>query len=134
MKQRRSYTVTITVSDSSLTDIINVTINVTDLDENRAPEFTEGDSTTRSVAENTAADTNIGTAITATDADNDTLTYTLSGTDAADFAIVSTTGQLKTSAALDFETDSSYAVTVTVFVSDSNGGQTILLLFHYHCY
>ena len=120
---KKSYTVTVTVSDSSLTDIINVTINVTDLDENRAPEFTEGDSTTRSVAENTAADTNIGTAITATDADNDTLTYTLSGTDAADFAIVSTTGQLKTSAALDFETDSSYAVTVTV--SDGSLTDTI---------
>ena len=120
---KKSYTVTVTVSDSSLTDIITVTINVTDVDENRAPEFTEGDTATRSVEENTAADTNIGTAITATDADNDTLTYTLSGTDAADFAIVSTTGQLKTSAALDFETDSSYAVTVTV--SDGSLTDTI---------
>ena len=60
-----------------------------DVDENRAPVFTDGDSTTRSIAENTAADTNIGTADNvATDADNDTLTYTLSGTDAASFTIV----------------------------------------------
>ena len=41
---------------------------------NNAPEFTEGTSTTRSVAENTASSRNIGTAIAATDADSgDTL-------------------------------------------------------------
>ena len=53
----------------------------------------KGDSTTRTVAENTATGTNIGNAIAATDADNDTLTYTLGGTDAAAFGIVSTSGQ-----------------------------------------
>ena len=90
-------------------------------DENSAPVFSEDESTTRSVAENTAAGKNIGTAFTATDADdNDTLTYTLSGTDAASFSIVSTSGQLQTSTALDFETKSSYSVTVSV--SDGNGG------------
>ena len=88
---------------------------------NNAPVFTDGANTTRSVAENTTASTNIGTAIAATDADSgDTLRYTLGGTDAASFAIVSTSGQLQTSAALDFETTSSYAVTVSV--SDGNGG------------
>ena len=88
---------------------------------NAAPTFTDGASTTRSVAENATASTNIGTAVAATDADSgDTLEYTLGGTDAASFAIVSTSGQLQTSAALDFETKSSYAVTVSV--SDGNGG------------
>ena len=88
---------------------------------NNAPEFTEGTSTTRSVAEDTASSQNIGTAIAATDADSgDTLRYTLGGTDMASFAIVSTSGQLQTQAALDFETKSSYAVTVSV--SDGNGG------------
>ena len=88
---------------------------------NNAPVFTEGTSTTRSVAENTASSTNIGTAVAATDADSgDTLRYTLGGTDMASFAIVSTSGQLQTSAALDFETKSSYSVTVSV--SDGNGG------------
>ena len=88
---------------------------------NNAPEFTEGTSTTRSVAENTASSRNIGTAIAATDANSgDTLRYTLGGTDMASFAIVSTSGQLQTRAALDYETKSSYAVTVSV--SDGNGG------------
>ena len=76
--------------------------------------------TTRSVAENTAANTNIGSAVSATDTDNDTLTYSLGGTDAASFGIVGTSGQLQTSAALDYETKSSY--TVTVSVSDGKGG------------
>ena len=88
---------------------------------NNAPVFTEGTSTTRSVAENTAGSRNIGTAIAATDADGgDTLRYTLGGTDMASFAIVSTSGQLQTRAALDYETKSSYAVSVSV--SDGNGG------------
>ena len=101
---------------------IDVTINVTDVDEpNFAPVFTEGTSTTRSVAENPASGHNLGAAVTATDANmSDTLTYTLGGTDAADFGIVPSSGQLQTSAALGFETKDSYAVTVSV--SDGNGG------------
>ena len=88
---------------------------------NNAPVFTEGTSTTRSVAENTASGQNIGAAVMATDTDtSDTLTYTLGGTDAADFGIVPSSGQLQTSAALNFETKASYAVTVSV--SDGNGG------------
>ena len=122
---KSSYAVTVSVSDGNGgADSINVTINVTDVDEqptNSAPTFTEGTSTTRSVAENTASGQNIGAAVTATDADtSDTLTYTLGGTDAAAFGIVSASGQLQTSAALDYETKSSYAMTVSV--SDGNGG------------
>ena len=102
-------------------DTVAVKLTETPTSTNNAPIFTDGTSTTRSVAENTTASTNIGTAIAATDADGgDTLRYTLGGTDMASFAIVSTSGQLQTSAAMDFETKSSYAVTVSV--SDGNGG------------
>ena len=86
---------------------------------NNAPVFTEGDSTTRAVAENTVAGQNIGTVISATDADGDTLTYMLGGTDAASFSIVSTSGQLQTNAPLDYETKSFYSVTVSVSDGDS---------------
>ena len=115
------YTVSITASDGSLTDTITVTINVTDIDE--APVFTEGASTTRTIAENTAAGTNIGSTVSATDADDDRLTYTLSGTDVAAFSIVSTTGQLRTLAALDYETKSIYTVSITA--SDGSLTDTI---------
>ena len=88
---------------------------------NSAPTFTETSPATRSVAENTASGVNIGAAVSATDADNDTLTYTLlSGIDAASFRIVRSSGQLQTDAALDYETKNTY--TVTVAVSDGNGG------------
>ena len=85
------------------------------------PTFTDGAPTTRSVAENTASGENIGTAVGATDGDSDTLTYTLSGTDMSSFSIEDSTGQIKTSAALDFETKTSYSVTVGVSDSKAAG-------------
>ena len=119
---KSSYAVTITVSDGKgESDTISVTITVTDVQENRAPAFVDGASTTRSVAENTAAGQSIGTAVSGTDPDNDTLEYSLGGTDASSFRIISTSGQLQTSAALDYETKTSYSVTVSV--SDGNGGR-----------
>ena len=114
---KRTYTVTVTVSDGSLTASITVTITVTDVPEtptNRAPVFTAGSNTTRTVVENTIAGVNIGSAVSATDADNDSLTYSLSGTDALSFRINSTSGQLRTHAALDYETKHTYTVMVTV--------------------
>ena len=121
---KNAYLVTVSVSDSTLTDTINVTINVTDVDENRAPVFTEGEETTRAIAENTTDGIAIGTPVSATDADDDPLTYSLGGTDAASFSIVSTSGQLQTNAALDYENKPSYTVTITVS-DDGNLSNTI---------
>ena len=106
-----------------LTRSANLPLEIFSSAANRAPTFTEGASTTRAVAENTAPGVNIGAAIAATDADNDALTYTLSGTDAASFSINSSTGQLQTKAALDYETKTTYTVTVTV--SDGSLTDTI---------
>ena len=77
---------------------------------NKAPVFTDGSSATRTVA----VDGSIGSPMVATDANNDTLTYQLSGTDAAAFDIDSTTGQLKTKTAQNYNTKASYTVTITV--------------------
>ena len=81
---------------------------------NLAPEFVEGPSTTRTVAEDIHTGGYIGTAVSAADPYNDPLTYTLSGADASSFAIDATTGQLRTSIQLDYETRSTYTVTVNV--------------------
>ena len=124
---KSSYTVEITVSDNTDTATITVTINVTDVDEdpvNVVPVFSEGSSATRSVAENTGSGVDIGSTVSATDTNNDTLSYSLSGTNAAVFSIDSTTGQLRTSAALDFETKDFYSVTITV--SDGKGGSATI--------
>ena len=121
---KKTYAVTITVSDGEFTDTITVTIDVTDVEENRDPTFTEGSTTTRSIPENTPPSVNIGSAVSATDPDEDTLTYSLGGTDADAFDINSTSGQLQTKAHLDYHLDyewkSSYSVTVSV--SDGNNG------------
>ena len=87
---------------------------------NNAPVFTDGTSTTRKVEEGTGADRTIGAPVSATDADGDTLTYTLGGTHASSFDISPTKGQLLTKINLDHETKSSYSVTVSV--SDGRGG------------
>ena len=81
---------------------------------NRPPAFTEGASTTRSVSENTAAGASIGLPVRATDPNGDRLTYSLSGTDAASFGIVASSGQLQTRSALNYETKNSYALTMSV--------------------
>ena len=117
---KNTYSVTVTVSDGSATDTISVTIDVTDVEENNAPVFVEGSATERSVAENTPAGRNIGSPVTAEDEDEDVLTYSLSGVDAAAFGIVSTTGQLQTRDPLDYEQKNTYSVTVNV--SDGEGG------------
>ncbi len=81
---------------------------------NNPPAFTDTAPTTRSVDENTASAADIGAAVAASDPESDTLVYALTGTDASSFTIDTASGQLKTSASLDFETDSSYSVNVTV--------------------
>ena len=82
---------------------------------NRAPTFDEGSSASRSLPENTAGFVDIGSAVAATDRDDDTLTYELEGTDAASFRIDSSSGQLSTRGiGYDHESESRYQVTVKV--------------------
>ena len=81
---------------------------------NRAPVFSEGSSASRSVAENSAAGTVVGSPVTATDRDGDRLTYRLSGTDESLFSVDASTGQVSVAqgTALDFEVKNSFAVSV----------------------
>ena len=90
-----------------------------------APVFSET-APTRAVPENSAAGTDVGDPVTAMPADSgDELTYTLEGTDASSFAIVSTSGQIRTTSGVtyDYEEQSSYAVTMKA--SDATASATI---------
>ena len=70
---------------------------------NAAPDFSPT-TATREVPENTAANTNIGTALpAATDGDNDPLTYTLEGADAASFGFNAATRQLSTKSGVTYD-------------------------------
>ena len=75
--------------------------------------------TALNVMENTAAGVDIGTPVTATDPEDDPVTYELDDGDGASFEIDTNTGQIKTKDALDRETKDSYTVTVTA--SDDGG-------------
>ncbi len=91
---------------------------------NNGPTFTDGDSTTRQVTENTPAGVAIGAPITATDPDGDPLTYILGGADVLSFDIGAATGQLITKGPMDYEAKSGYSVIVGV--RDGKGGTTTI--------
>jgi hypothetical protein len=119
---KEDYSLIVTVADlEGATDTLSLNIKVTDVDE--TPEFSDGTTTTRSIAENSAPGTNVGSALSATDPEGEDLTYTLGGADASFFNIGSTTGQLTASTTLDYEAKYSYSVTVTA--SDGTNSDTI---------
>ena len=92
---------------------------------NNAPEFS-GTTTTRSFTETVgdavATAGNVGAVVTATDADGDTLTYSLEGTDAAKFTVNSSSGQLRTRAGERYDREAKASYAVRVKADDSNSG------------
>ena len=121
-EDKSRYTVTVSVRDSMdangdadevTDDTITVTIQVANL--NEAPVFTPIAPDLHNVDENTVAGRNIGAPVAATDPENDNLTYSLDDSIGADsFSIDASSGQLRTRAALDYETGpNSYTVDVT---------------------
>ena len=81
--------------------------------DNQAPVIGDSDPVARSVPENSASGTNLGAALSATDADGDALTWSLIGTGSSLFAI-DANGQMSVNGALDYETTASYSLTATV--------------------
>ena len=115
---KTSYTATVTASDGTNSATQDITVNILDANDS-APVFTS--SAGFSAAENQKS---IGT-ITTTDPDNDTVTYSLSGTDASSISINSSSGLLAFNSAPDYETKSSYSVTVTASDGTNSTAQTI---------
>ncbi len=113
---KKSHTITVEVTDSKLTASAQITINVTD--ENATPVIT---AETFIVAEDIESTEEVGT-VMATDADNDSLTYSITSTVPENTSLfeISNSGVLKltSGSALDYETQTSY--TLTIEVSDGN--------------
>ena len=76
-----------------------------------APVFPAGGDYNRTSRENLPAGRNLGAPVTATDANNDRLTYSID--DTTNFEIVESTGQIRTRAELDHEAEDEHTVTVT---------------------
>ena len=109
---KATYTATVTASDGTNTTTQDITVNVTNVNDNN-PSFTS--SATFSAAENQTA---IGT-VTATDADEDSITYSISG---SDITINSSSGVIAFVSAPDYEIKAVYTATVTA--SDGTNSTT----------
>ena len=81
----------------------------------------QSDRTTRMIGENTDEGVNVGNPVVANDANNDILTYTLTGTDVDDFEIDQATGQIMVGAELDADETGGDSRTVTVTATDPAG-------------
>ena len=111
-----STTSALTLSTSSLT------VTIADDDEpNTAPVF-QPPSPTRSVDENSAAGVAVGAPVTAIDADNDRLSYSLAGAGATAFRIDEASGQLRTVSGVDYDHEAADRYAVTVTADDLRGG------------
>ena len=99
----------------------------TPLVRNHAPEFDLGESATLAVDEEEPPDNHVGSAVTATDPEGDTLTYSLSGTHASSFDIDASNGQISVGSGttLDYESGlREYSVIVSVHDRlDTDGDQ-----------
>ena len=123
LRATATYTDAAASSAKSTTAVSSHPVQEDDLG-NQSPGFPDQDLETdrvqntqaeRTVSEDASVGTPLGLPVVANDADDDNLTYSLgSGRDAASFDIERGTGQLSTRVPLDYETKTSYTVTVTV--------------------
>ncbi|HEX5056154.1 MAG TPA: cadherin domain-containing protein [Gammaproteobacteria bacterium] len=108
-----SFALTVQVSDGVLTDTATVAINLTNVVENTAPVVNDQ---SFGIVENIANGSAVGTVV-ATDAEGNPLSFSITGGNVGGaFAINAGTGALTVanSAALNFETTPSFALTVQV--------------------
>ena len=115
--------------------LTTTTVVVPENEDNVAPQFLDADKERitrdmREVREDAATNPDVGLPVTAMDdntnnADDGTLVYTLSGTDARYFKINEETGQIAigTGTTLDYETRKSYRVTVRALDSSAASAQ-----------
>ena len=118
MEDNETFTVSLSVSNTSDEEVVGSSATGTIIDRskpdpNRPPSF-GAPGVTRQVAENSPGGTAVGDPVTATDADDDPLTYSLPGSDV--FQIDSATGQIRVAAGavLNYEATSAYLVIVSV--------------------
>ncbi|SHK24323.1 NPCBM/NEW2 domain-containing protein, partial [Rubritalea squalenifaciens DSM 18772] len=101
------YVLTVEVSDGSLTDTATITVDVTNVNEAPVANGASGN-----VNEDAAVGSTVAT-VTSSDPDaGDSATYAITAGNDGSFAINSSTGVITTAAGLDYETTSSYTLTV----------------------
>ncbi len=96
------------------------TVTITVIDDNVAPVFDDGTSTTRSIHENSGPGTAVGAPVAATDLNDDPLTYSIDSQQGGPYTVDDTTGQLRlgAGAALDYERRTTQRVNLRVVDPD----------------
>ena len=103
----RSFTLTVQVSDGTLTSDAIVTINLSDINETLSlPSLSAN-----SINENSPNGTVIGT-LSATDPEGQAITYTLTGDAGGRFSVVGNQLRVANGSLLDFEANASHSITV----------------------
>src|SRR6056300_593212 len=115
-----AYAITLTASDGANSVSETLTINVGDI--NEAPSLTNSIAAS-SFAENIAIGTTIATS-SATDPETGAITYSLSGAGSENFS-VSSDGTITLASALDYETATAYAITLTASDGANSTSNTI---------
>ena len=120
----QTYTLTVRVSDGTTSAEAAVTINVTGAGGNQAPTIA---AQTFSVAEDAASGAAVGT-VTAMDADNDGLTFSITNGNASDaFAINASSGAITVAGTLDHETTPTYTLTIQVSDGTATASATVTI-------
>lgn len=121
------YDLVIRASDGSQTTDLTVALTVTDQVETGAPTFQSA------AAGNVSESQTSAYVIRAVDAEGDTITYSISGTDAALFAVDSETGEVSFLTAPDFESPADsggnniYDITVTASDGTNSNSQDVAI-------
>ena len=89
---------------------------------NQPPAFSSN-TASRNVNENELSGTDVGAVVTATDPENNTISYSITGSNPGNFNIDSSSGQIETGQLLNHEATDSY--TITVRASATGGSDTI---------
>ena len=125
----RTNSFTRTWSNSGLSWTVGTDVSVSLTVINTPPAFS-ANTAARNVAENTAADQDVGAVLTVTNAEGDTPTYTPEGADAAFFNVVTIAGaaQIRTKTGVTYNHEARSTYTVTVKADDSNGGTDTVMV------
>lgn len=127
-----TYIVQVTASDGELSDTQTLTVTVTNVAENAAPQITSNGGGATASVESAEAQTAVTTVLASDPEEGDALTYSIGGgADAERFEIDATTGVLSFAEAPDFEAptdadaDNFYEVIVTASDGDLSDSQAL---------
>ena len=129
--QDNNYELVISVTDNTHSTSVDLNVSITNLNDN-SPTFSNANPETISVQENTSATTILYTA-SATDADGDTIAYSLTGIDSSHFSLDSSSGELSFKSAPDHETpldqdaDNDYQLSISAADADYTTTQDLTI-------